>query len=125
MERGEFESIVEDVLTSLPEEFQIHLGNILIVVEDEPNDEQRRLLHLRKYVRLYGLYQGIPLTYPGRDRMVRPPDTITIFRNSILSSYDDTEGIRKQIRSTVLHEIGHYFGLEEGELRRLQRKYNH
>lgn len=123
MTSEEFEKVVQEVLDTLPEEFQEHLGNLLIVVEDEPNDEQKRILHLRKHVILYGLYQGVPLNYPGRERMVRPPDTISIFRNSIMDSYSDIDGIKLQIRSTVLHEIGHYFGMSEGQLRNLRKKY--
>ena len=123
MTSKEFEDVVTEVLSALPDEFKVHLGNLLIVTQDAPNDEQREILHLRKYVRLYGLYQGVPLNFPGRDRMVRTPDTITIFRGTILDSYSDVEGIKRQIRSTVLHEIGHYFGMSEMQLRQLQRKY--
>lgn len=123
MNRLEFEKIVEEVLLSLPEEFKKHLNNLLIVVSDTPSDEQRSVLHLRKHMRLYGLYQGVPLNFPGRDRMARIPDTITIFRNAILDSYLDIEDMKRQIRSTVLHEIGHYFGMTERQLRELNRKY--
>ena len=123
MTNVEFEEVVSEVLDGLPAEFKEHLGNLLIVTQDDPDLEQRQAIHLRRYMRLYGLYQGIPLNYPGRDRMVRTPDTITIFRIPILKSYFEIVDIKKQIRSTVLHEIGHYFGMTEMQLRQLQNKY--
>jgi len=124
MSKEEFEGVVREVLDSLPAEFRKHLDNLLIVVEDKPSDEQRRLIHLRRHALLYGLYQGVPLITPGRENMVRPPDRISIFRNSMLASYSDIDGIRSQIRSTVLHEIGHYFGMTEKQLRSLSKKYS-
>jgi predicted Zn-dependent protease with MMP-like domain len=123
MSEEEFEEVVKDVISTLPDEFKEYLQNILILVADAPNDEQRRVLKLRRYMRFYGLYQGVPLNFPGRDRIARTPDTITIFRKAILESYSDIESIRRQIRSTVLHEIGHYFGMSEEQLRNLHRRY--
>ncbi len=118
METQEFEKLVEEALLAIPEEFKEALKNIAIVVEDEPDDEQRQSVHLRSHMSLFGLFQGIPLTKRANS-LLTFPDKITIFKNPIISSYDTEEEIKEQIRRTVLHEIGHYLGLSEKELRKI------
>jgi len=115
MERQQFERIVEEEFERLPALFRERLENVRIVVEDQPGS---RHAHFRSM--LLGLYEGIPLSKRGSDYGVYPviPDTITLFQDNIESvSADDLE-IRVQIRTTLIHEIGHYYGMSEADIRR-------
>ncbi len=120
MERSIFEQFVAEALDELPEEFQKLLKNIAIVVEDEPNEHQRQILNLPRYMSLYGLYEGVPKTTWGADQAIIP-HKITIFQKPIEESFMTEEEIKEQVKRTVRHEIGHYFGMSERELRRLKK----
>jgi len=119
MSHEEFEPLVKDALSSLPREFQEALSNVDIVVEDQPSDEQRRRMHLRPWVNLFGLYEGVPKTQRRNYSMVLP-DKITIFKNAIVDSFGDDEAIKEQVRRTVFHEIGHHLGMDDKKLRKLR-----
>jgi predicted Zn-dependent protease with MMP-like domain len=121
MSDEEFDNLVHQALTDLPDEFAKALENIAILIEDEPTDEQKQLLHLRPYQQLFGLYQGVPLT-KRTSVLLTEPDRITIFRKPIESVFQTSDAIKAQVRSTVFHEIGHYFGLSEEDLHRLRKK---
>ncbi len=69
---------------------------------------------------LFGLYKGIPLTKRSSNYTGVLPDKITLYKGSILQVHQDKESIKKQIKSTVLHELGHYFGLDEEAIRKAQ-----
>lgn len=120
MDEARFRQYVSEVLEELPDEFKQKLKNVEFIIEEEPNDLQRQELHLRKYDSLYGLYTGVPQTVPGEDRATMP-DRITLFRLPIIHSHDSEEGIKQQIKNTVHHEIGHYFGIDETTLRSIQK----
>lgn len=120
MDEATFQAYVMEALDELPEEFKNQLHNVEFIVEDEPNPKQRMELKLRRNDSLYGLYSGVPQTVPGEDRAMMP-DRITLFRLPIIHSHETEEGIRQQIRDTLYHEIGHYFGIGEEKLRKLQR----
>lgn len=115
MERAEFEAIVEEEFGNLPDLFRHHLENVRIVVDD-----QRGSRHARTRGMLLGLYEGIPLNKRGSDYGVYPviPDTITLFQDTIESVSGNDDEIRRQIRITLVHEIGHYYGMSESEIRR-------
>ena len=83
-----------------------------IVVEDVPTPQQIAKLRLPRWVLLFGLYEGTPQTKRGNYSMVLP-DKITIFKNSILAVSRSEEELKAQVRSTVIHEIGHHFGMSE------------
>jgi predicted Zn-dependent protease with MMP-like domain len=105
------------VLDKLPAPFRRRLGNLEIVVEKRPSDELLRSEGLDPcHDTLYGLYQGVPL--PERSAFDPPilPDKITIFSAPLLEDFPDPEELREQIRVTVLHEIAHYFGMDEDEI---------
>ncbi len=87
------------------------------MVEDLPTEEQRIKLRLSKFASLYGLYEGVPQNIPGEEKAVLP-DKITIFRLPILNRHETEEAVIEQIRSTLLHEIGHYFGMSEEQLKK-------
>ena len=114
MDHDQFERIVEEEFERVPDLFRNNLENVRIVVEDEPP----RQLHRGRGL-LLGLYQGIPLSKRGNDYGVYPvvPDTITLFRKNIESIAADDEDIRHQIRVTLIHEIGHYYGMSEADIR--------
>jgi len=120
MDEAQFRLAVDEALAELPEEFKSQLKNVEITIEDEPTDEQRETLNLRSHNRLFGLYTGIPQTVPGEDKAVLP-DRIVLFRRAITEAYDTPEGIKEQIKETLYHEIGHFFGLDESRLRQLRR----
>ena len=86
------------------------------MVEDAPTDAQRKKLKLPENILLFGLYEGVPQTKRG-NYYSSIPDKITIFKNSIEMVARTEEEIKAQVRSTVMHEIGHHFGLSEEELK--------
>jgi len=117
MDEERFRKLVEEALDSLPEEFAKRLNNVSVIVEDFPSRELLRSLKLPPWALLFGLYQGVPQTkrisYSGV-----LPDKITIFKKSIERVSNTEEEIKAQIRATVIHEIGHHFGLSEEDLRK-------
>ncbi len=115
-ERG-FRKLVTQVLDSLPKEFLEKLNNVSVVGEDFPTDYQQRKTKIPASALLFGLYEGIPQTKRGI-YYSNIPDKITIFKNAILQFSSTEEEIRAQIRSTVIHEIDHRFGLSEEDLKK-------
>jgi len=103
-----FDDVVRSALDSLPPHIAGALRNVAVVVEDEnPEDPE-----------LFGLYHGVPLPERG-DMAGMPPDTISIYRIPLEDSFPDPEELREEIRITVLHELAHYFGLDENRLAEL------
>ena len=120
MNSNEFRKQVARVLDKLPKQFRQHLSNIGIVVEEKPAQELLLAEGLDpRHNTLYGLYQGVPL--PARSALYPPilPDKITIFSEPLLRDFADPEELREQIRLTVLHEIAHYFGMDEDAIDKL------
>ena len=107
MERAEFEALVAEALDGIPEEFARYLENVSVLVEDEPEDDD-----------LYGLYDGVPLSERTHD-FAAPPDRIIVYRGPLVRDFRTRKAIRRQIRITILHEIAHFFGLDERRIRRL------
>ena len=103
-----FDDHVRAALDSLPPDLAAALENIVVVIEDEhPEDPD-----------LFGLYEGIPLPERG-DMAGELPDRITIFRLPLEDEFRDPAELEREIRITVLHELGHYFGLDEDRLAEL------
>ncbi len=119
MEMREFEELVVDALDDLPEEFLQKLENIDIVVEDEPSEDDLRRLGINPPNTLLGLYQGVPRNRPGRSYVSVLPDKITIYMKPIESLCRNEEELKEKVREVVMHEIGHYFGLSEKEIREI------
>ncbi|MGH7571818.1 MAG: metallopeptidase family protein [Gemmatimonadota bacterium] len=113
-----FERLVQRALNRLPPEFQDHLENVSVVIAEAPD---RELLESMGFDpedpedTLFGLYEGVPLTERRHDDVLLP-DQITIFRRPLLEWADSEEEIVDEVRITVLHEIGHFFGLDEDRL---------
>lgn len=110
MERKRFEMLVEQALARLPEVFRRKLTNIAIIIEDLPPAEAER------NVLLLGLFHGIPMTEKSVFQTALP-DRIFLYQKNIEAICTSDEGIRREIRATLLHELGHYFGLSEEDLR--------
>jgi predicted Zn-dependent protease with MMP-like domain len=103
-----FEEMVSEALDSLPRELSSRIDNVAIAIEDGSPES-----------RLLGLYEGIPLTRRNLGYTGVTPDRITIFRLPILARSTSEEDVRQQVRRTVLHEVGHYFGIGDCRLREL------
>jgi predicted Zn-dependent protease with MMP-like domain len=103
-----FEDHVRAALDSLPADIAAALRNVAVVVEDENPDDPD----------LYGLFDGIPLIDGGPDAGTLP-NRISIYRLPLQADFPDPEELRREIRVTVLHELGHYFGLDEDRLEEL------
>jgi predicted Zn-dependent protease with MMP-like domain len=117
--REEFEALVEEALGLLPEEFKEALDNVAVMVEEEPSDDDLEGVGIDpedpERDELFGLYQGTPIT--ERDSFYSAlPDRVLIYRGPILRECDSRREVIREIRETVQHELGHYFGLEEDEL---------
>jgi len=116
MNRRHFARLVAEALDSLPEEFASRIANVEVVIEDEPSRAQLRGAGLDpKTDTLFGLYEGTPLE--ERDiGYAALPDKISIFYRPIVESCASPDEIRNEIRTTVLHEIAHFFGIDDQDL---------
>jgi predicted Zn-dependent protease with MMP-like domain len=115
---SEFESLVEKALAELPKRFADLLRNVVVVVEDEPSEDDLDVLDDESYEagsELLGLYRGIPMTRRTHN-MVALPDSVAIFRGPILRVARTREAVVEQVRETVIHELGHYFGLGDEDM---------
>jgi predicted Zn-dependent protease with MMP-like domain len=114
-----FEKLVEQVFLRLPERFRVGLENIALFVEDYPTDEIVRNMNLPSKHHLLGLYQGIPLTKRGSWYGMSPvvPDKISLYRCNILSQCRREEEVEPRIYEVLVHEIAHYFGMDEDQVR--------
>ena len=112
-----FRELVAEALDGLPPEFGELLDNVAVVVEDLPSDDDLRELgmHPSERYELLGLYQGTPLDARGFE-YGGLPDRVVIYRLPILEIARNRHEIIQQVRETVLHELGHHFGLEEDDL---------
>jgi len=120
MERTEFDQLVVDALDEIPAEFGAYLQNVAVVVEDEPAPALMRSLGLDpRRDSLYGVYQGVPLAARSHDFAGHLPDRITIFAGPLLRRFRTPAELRRQVCSTVIHEIAHFFGLDDAHIRRL------
>jgi predicted Zn-dependent protease with MMP-like domain len=124
--RRRFERIVSRALDDLSPDVVAMLDNVDVIVEDEPTGEQLALgrgyperrvdLAEGDEETLFGLYEGVPLTRRGTDYHLVPPDRITIFRGPLERAFRSPQAIAREVRVTVMHELGHHLGFEEGRL---------
>lgn len=119
MDRSDFEKIVEQAFEKLPEKFKQAVENVGIIVEDYPNDEIVQKMNLPSKRHLLGLYQGIPFPHRGSWYGMTPvvPDKISLYQMNIESVSRTEEDIERKIIEVLIHEIGHYFGMSEDEIR--------
>lgn len=113
--------MVGRVVAELPEEFAKALANVEIAAEIWPTGEDLAGSRVGHGYHLFGFYRGVPQTARGHYNAALP-DKIAIFAGPMLSAYwPDMVAVRRQIRSTVLHEIGHHFGMTEEQIRQAER----
>ncbi|HEX9467751.1 MAG TPA: metallopeptidase family protein [Acidimicrobiia bacterium] len=111
-----FEQMVADALDSIPARLARAMENVAVVVEEWPTPEQAA----RQQGMLLGLYEGVPLTKRGPVSYQHvAPDHITVFRGSLCSIANDEAELARSVRITVLHEVGHYFGMTDDRLKEL------
>ena len=125
MDREHFVKLVAEVLDALPEEFRKRIHNLAVLVEDEPPRQFRRRPRVtsgnagpRKTRSLVlGVFQGLPATKRSVFDLSIGPNRIILYRKNIEAVCSSAAEIRREVRQTVLHELGHYFGLDEAQLK--------
>jgi predicted Zn-dependent protease with MMP-like domain len=121
MSAARFEELVASALALLPPEFEAHMDNVSVVVADRPD---ATLLRDMGYDpddpedTIFGLYEGVPLTERFHDDLLLP-DQITIFREPLLAYCANEAEVVEEVRITVLHEVAHFFGMDEDRLEEL------
>ena len=121
MTHSEFEALVERALRTLPRRFREKIANVAIVVEDWADDETLRELDIEPPDTLYGLYRGIDLTHRDTSYGNVLPDTIHIYQGPIEEDCADAAEMAELVRDTVIHEIGHYFGLDDDTMEGIEQ----
>lgn len=121
MSNREFEKMAREAIFTIPKKFRKRIQNVALLVEDEPSEDVRRREGLGEDETLLGLYHGIPATERGDSYGIGPtvPDTITLYRLPIEEEARESgKDVRAVIAETIWHECAHYFGMDEGEIRR-------
>jgi len=114
-----FAELVEQALAELPEEFARFVEEVPVEICDQPTRQQMALTGVKQNGLLLGLYQGRPRTRRSVEESGVLPDVIFIFQQPIEEVSQNEDQLIRQVRTTVLHEIGHHFGMTEEDLRRL------
>jgi predicted Zn-dependent protease with MMP-like domain len=107
MDRERFEALVDQALDGIPDELATLVRNVVVLVEDEPPEDEPDLL---------GLYEGIALTERWGDPTMQLPDRIFVFRGPLLDMCDSEEELIDEVRITVVHEVAHHFGIDDDRL---------
>ena len=116
MHRADFSRVVEDVLDSLPKEFRSRIRNVAVLVEDLPPGQLPPRPGRSRQL-LLGIFHGIPTTRKSVFNLPAGPDHIVLYQQNIEAVCSSAAEIREQIRRTVIHELGHYFGMDEEQLK--------
>ena len=116
MERADFRRLVREAVATMPPELLRRVHNVDIVIERRPTARDRKAARIGAGHTLLGLYHGIPLTRRGENYNLVLPDKISIYQEPIEDMCADDDAIREQVRKTVLHELGHYFGISDDRL---------
>ena len=124
MTRQRFESLVAEAIQLIPRRFRREMTNLAVIVEDEPSPGLLREMEIEPPDTLFGLYQGIPLPERGAGHGNTLPDVITIYQGPIEDECDgDEDDMRAVVGETLIHEVGHYFGLSEEEIEAIEARY--
>jgi predicted Zn-dependent protease with MMP-like domain len=123
MTRAAFERLVSEAILLIPKRFRREMKNLAIVVEDEPTLDLLEEMEIEPPDSLYGLYQGTPLPERSWAFANQLPDRITLFQKPIEEDCEDDDDIRAVIGETLIHEVGHYFGLSEEEIQEIEERY--
>ena len=119
----QFRQLVADALDSIPRRFRTHLEHVAVIVEDEPAPDLLVEMEIEPPDTLFGLYHGTPLTARSWDFGNTLPDRITIFQRPIEDACDTDDEVVATIGETLIHEVGHFFGLSEDELEDIEDRY--
>lgn len=123
MTREKFERLVVEAITLIPKRFRREMKNLALVVEDEPAIALLEEMEIVPPDSLYGLYQGTPLPERSWGFGNVLPDRITLYQRPIEEDCDDEDDVRAVIGETLIHEVGHYFGLSEEEIEDIEERY--
>ncbi len=119
LSRFRFERLVEEALATIPEPLRQRMDNVEIVIEEWPTEEHLDTAGLEPDDWLFGLYEGTPLIERGITANPLLPDKITIFQGPLQEACHSEDEIRREVRTTVVHEIAHHFGIDEETLAKL------
>ena len=125
MRRAEFERHIAEALASIPRSFRDAMQNIAIVVEDEPAPDLLDDMEIEPPDTLLGLYQGTPLTERSWGHGNTLPDRVLIFQGPHERESEDEDDLIVCIAETLIHEIGHYFGMSEEQIEEIEERYWH
>ncbi|MBI4994809.1 metallopeptidase family protein [Candidatus Peregrinibacteria bacterium] len=118
-----FTQFVDEAVEALPARIKKAIGNVAIVVEPFPRSKMPGEIEINRGSILLGLYQGIPQNVWGRNESGVPPDKITIFQNTIeMLAGNNEEKLKELVKDVVWHEIGHHFGFDEEQIRKIEQK---
>ena len=124
MTREAFKALVEEAIDTIPPRFAREVRNLAIVIEDEPPADLLDEMEIEPDDTLLGLYQGTPLPERQWGHGNALPDRITLFQGPIEEEADgDEDGVVVAIGETLIHELGHYFGLSEDEIMEIEERY--
>jgi predicted Zn-dependent protease with MMP-like domain len=118
-----FARLVEEALRGIPRRFRDSIQNVAIVIEDHPPARLLREMAADADETLFGLYEGTPLPERGAGYGNILPDRITIYQTPIEEACENDEEIRKCVAETLIHELGHYFGMSEEEIEEIEERY--
>ncbi len=121
MEREKFEKLTEDALAQIPKKFKKYIENLAVIVEEKPSREIFEKTGSTPLSSILGHYHGVPFKHRGPYYGNIPPDVIVIYQRPIENICSTDEEIKKKVREVVFHEIGHYFGLSDKELKEIER----
>ncbi len=116
MTREDFTKVVAEVMDSLPREFRERIRNVAVLVEDVPPDQEPLQPGKPSVLRL-GLFHGVPMTHKSVFQLPGGPDYVVLYQKNIERVSRNEAEVRRQIRQTVIHEFGHYFGMTEEQLK--------
>jgi len=122
MTRAKFEALVESALRRLPRPFRDKLANIAVVVEDWADEATLREMEIEPPDTLYGLYRGVDLTRRDSSYGNILPDTIHIYQGPIEEDCADSREMAELVRDVVIHEVGHYFGLDDETMEDIEQE---
>lgn len=117
--KARFAELVEQALAELPEPFAGHMEEVRVEIKDRPSPKLLRQLGMDEDELLLGLYHGVSLMDRSVEQSGRMPDVITIFQEDVEEVSDSEADLLREVRITVLHEIGHFFGMNEDDLDKL------
>ena len=123
MTRAAFERLVTEAIALIPKRFRRQIQNLALVVEDEPSLDLLEEMQIEPPDSLYGLYQGTPLTERTWQYGNQCAKRITLFQRPIEEGCEDEDEVRAMIGETLIHEVGHYFGLSEEEIEEIEERY--